>query len=609
MLTKLEHELQKQIKSTKADDFYGSLPPTFQYIELKNPELSVGSKPIKKLRLCTNVRDKKDAFLYIHYQDGTKKTHHVEDSTALAKLLLEANGATVDAFKSIDRSVYAWQKFSMQEVYQVSSLFSTYEKIHTDIISSLRAIFNKNKQEHITIIDGGCGNGQLLKQLETQFGANSNNLSFVGFDFNTQNIIDASMGYQGQCHFIEGNLQQLDQVVSECVEQGYIRQETNKTILVLSGSLTAEVQTGFTSLEILKKAKLAGINYLILSGVSDVLVNDSMARRIGYQREKIQINRASERDVFVYRQLSTEAILINKSDKLARRNFLDLSLSPNPAGVLSSLRRDIISKSYLAIDLSFCDLTDKLTMAIHSLLQEKHNIELIFWTNNKAQAKEFFFEFAWMCKGIDVRVKSSEGYLMAPRGFFNSIELPLFFSSPEKEPRDCIISTLRNLALDSETKSKILLSYLVKKLKKSKLLSPDEFLKIDDGIVVRSLFAFMPQNVNDSLPYIQPFIACLEKKVCLSNQLTLLYVYQHGIIPHGVDPKTGYGYPRTRSPKGDPGKNRKKEIELYQHLAKTYAAELDRPYFEQLIQWKLEESTKVEKTMISFKDVVNLTMS
>lgn len=420
-------------KKIRTDDFRKSFSSNFNYYDLPvmDGSLILDKKKVIKLKLFISVtEDKKgysnaSAVLYIKFQDGTSQASTVKkDKIDRVAAALEKNGASQNiTYVRMSRDRIRWHEKSMISIYEAvgekkGDEYKVYDKLHKKIIDEISNIMlGGDKIEEAIIIDGGCGDGRFLKRMEKEMVSLRRPIHLIGFDYNQSNIEDCLRDYTGQCAFIQGNLLEIDKILSNYKLTNSLSTDI-PVILVLSGSLTRSVlSSGFEALVVLKNAYLSRIDYLIGGGLREPLINDSIVKHVGYKGVG---HFSSDDNFFSYRRLTEKKILENKISKISRRNFLDLSLFPNPEEMLKKLEGHLVKN--MTIDLSFCDLDDSLIELLKSII-EKYHVNFIFWHQNQQMRNLFELKIATLSVAATRMIeKKSDAYLMASRSFFARVE-------------------------------------------------------------------------------------------------------------------------------------------------------------------------------------------
>jgi ankyrin repeat protein len=394
-------------------------------LKLKSDEvITIDGKRVAKVRLLYTNRDaefkntehdpqyKEEGVWQITFADKTKVTKPANaDSILTCAAELKKLGAQQRYFDQTISGGPAWNTKAMRHVYDENVDYTpaeTYKKLHAFITHQIIE-FSKAKQiTEANIIDGGCGSGLFLKSLEKQTPPHTT-WHLMGFDFNAENIAECQANYDGQATFVTGNLLEVDTII--------LSRKACPTFLVLSGSLTRLVlHNGFEALQVLQKAALSQVDYLIGGGQGLPLINDFIAKRVGYKM--ILNNMHTSGKSFFYEKLTPEEILQNKVKKIQTRSKLDLSLSPNAVEILVELKKQGHLKAGLTIDFSYCPLTDDAIKMIHSLIQEYPDTKLVFFHWDQKLLQLFQKQFP----AADVQKVFNDWYLTAPHDFHASLD-------------------------------------------------------------------------------------------------------------------------------------------------------------------------------------------
>lgn len=413
------------------------------YYDLKNPPVNFSGKAVTKLRLfiidaCDQdyeLFSERHALLYIHWKDGSKIVKQLADQyTSAASTLFRELGLLQNvAFDRMTLDSLSWKDTKMSEIYSKNdskkeNVTNDYAHIHEQINYMLSYILKQHPDlEKINIIEGGCGNGELLKSIEELLQQKENlKVNLVGFDFNSNNIKACGHNYQGKAYFFTDNVLRLESVIQDNQQNGLLDFQT-MTVLMLSGVISRVVlKNSFEALEVLQQAALSNIEYIVGGAHTEILVNDFIIKRVGYKQLDIP-NLAIVppkhwgKEGFAFQKIDISAILQNKKNKMDKQNLLDLSMAPNPALLLAILQDEM--KDNLVIDLSFCRLTDTLITTIHSLHKKLSHIKLIFWHWDENVIDQFAGNFAGKIAILSLNHVTSEIYLMSPRSFFSELHV------------------------------------------------------------------------------------------------------------------------------------------------------------------------------------------
>lgn len=413
-------------EDVRVDDFRKNFSRNFYYYNLPLTEESFileGKKPVKLKLLVTNYAPH-TAALYIRYTDETRlvKSVKTEYLKRIINILTLNNIHPVKTYVRMNKSEHQWRQLTMKELYRASGAEKeaktngAYDCLHANILEEIVEITQILNLKKVLLVDGGCGDGRLLKKIEATIQAPDLDTQLLGFDFNPGNIDDCRNNYSGRCQFIQGNLLEVD-VLLAAWRSAQDLDKAIPTFLILSGSLTRLVlKNGFQALTVLKKAYLGQVDILLGGGIGEPLLNDFIAKHIGYVPYK-QVS--GSHHFFLYRRLEDQEILSNKLNKMVKRNFLDLSLCPRPEFILKQLMGNI--KDNMIIDLSFCDLSKELIHLLKTLIKQHKGINLIFWHWEELAMRIFNETFSALSINA-VRQVISDSYLMSSRCFFSQVE-------------------------------------------------------------------------------------------------------------------------------------------------------------------------------------------
>ncbi len=388
----------------------------------ENTTVVIDGKKVKKISLLLARTkygaevDAPQALWQITFFDNTKVSKGIKENEILTcQTMIKKYNPSTSNFHPIDPTNLGpnWTRERMSEVYDKNKLYSpieTYDRLHKFISQQITDIIKSKKFPEINIIDGGCGSGLFLKSFETSH-SHLARFHLTGFDFNDGNISECQNNYNGIIQFSQGNLLDIDKFIKA--------QAHCPTFLVLSGSITRLVlNNGFEAIQVLQKAALHKVDYLIGGGQGLPLLNDYMAKRLGYKKVINHIGQKEKQNAFFYERLLTEEILQNKISKIKKRNKLDLSLSPNPIETLKALENKNLLLDHLQIDFSFSQLSAADCERLALLLEPYQNIKLTLWHWNLNLLKSFQKKFP----NADVKFTFNDWYLTATRNNFASLE-------------------------------------------------------------------------------------------------------------------------------------------------------------------------------------------
>lgn len=452
----LQSIIQANLPNARGDSFLAQLPNGFYYAKLPRmdqlPEpLIIQEKPVKQLILCIEAIENKEnkslgegsAALQILFQDGTVKT---------ITLNPESRDQISGLFPSIEMTYQAmsdpaipWSIQSMREVYDEnkdSDPDKTYRELHQKIGEGVAKVIRQFG--HCELIDVGTGDGKLPAALKALF---ANKILCVGVDINKKNIEHCRQEYK-QCRFLVGNSLNLDEIIKDLKHENMLS-DSGPLVLTASGSLTRVVlNDGFEAARVLQKANLSQVQYIIGGGHTPPLFNEFIAKQIGYEKKEMPDYPADGKQrqfFYFYEKMPMEIIIEKKLNKMAKRNFLDLSLCPNPVDILNALMEKKAINENLTIDISFCQLTDELLDQLQAITQKIPGIKLVYWYADEDRIKTSVPNVHWkdglnklqkrFSSQVPLRLKSvtQDGYLMSSRRFFSSLHDLQLFSQPKEE--------------------------------------------------------------------------------------------------------------------------------------------------------------------------------
>ncbi|WED42304.1 hypothetical protein [Legionella cardiaca] len=596
-MKEFEKLLNQALLPERKDSFLYPFPDSFSYFDVKidpsSTSFLLNGKQVTKLRLLYQPTAKKffldksplpaNGACCITYQDGSKSVQSIAPEKieeVRGHFTLHCSNS-IQTFLRMNQRSLNWQDHSMRIYYQQQQTNPTqyYSELHEKIMSRIVGITQETKYKGLNIIDGGCGDGQLVKKMENRFKAElAIPVNIMGFDFNTTNVAACQEGYSGSCQFFQGNLLEIDQIIATATAKGWLCSDW-PIILTLSGSLTRLVlKDGFQAAEVLMLASASKVDYLIGGGVGEPLVTASMIKRLGYKENQLSSS-SNSHNFFSYQHLSEEEIKRGKFAKFVKSNFLDLSLSPYAVDML------IMMKSYLqtntTIDLSFLPLTRQLERTLHRILDTNSTLKLIFWHHDEPTVKQFIETF-FLKAIIDVKVVRQDATLISSPKFFTMLQNRKENYLSEEE----IINNFIMDYINANTKP-------VFDLRKEEMTNLEKAIgrtgKNDIRIEVtddeRLLINASLENMAILKPIMQETVTSLQKSVFagdLSKLPLLMHWYKQDLpfrIPHNFDIKV-----EVISELID-------EINLYAHLATEHANIFDTQAMKMLAYWAIHTKT------------------
>lgn len=429
--------ITEAIKAERNDIFRTSFANNFVYTDVKfdaKDKFEILGKFVKKMRLCLLVVENREgkldreypACLTITFTDGSKLTKSVTNSEFVDYLIKIGQSNYIFAGMGYDDPI-DWKYTTVSRIYKYNKDFTpteNYEIIHAEIIIGIYYLILRHLKypKMLNVIDGGCGNGKFLKRLEQGLSM-VEQPKLLGFDFNSDNIEECKQEYKGDCHFEAGNLLNIQQIIRQNRESQLLHPKA-PTLLILSGSLTRLVlNNAFEALQILQQAMNSNVDYIIGGGQTTLLINSFIAKRLGLKPVPFGGSYGA-RNFFFYQKMSQKEILLNKINKIKKRNILDLSLSPHPTQLIKTFDNTHYLRNGLTIDLSFCTLTPELINTLDEISKKYADIKLIFWHWDKSMVNHFSDCFTDKFT-VSVNVVKDESYLMAPRAFFTEVQTNL----------------------------------------------------------------------------------------------------------------------------------------------------------------------------------------
>ncbi len=521
---------------------------------------------------------------YIIHQNGQKEIYSVipEKLEAIHDFFKHYCPGAIQTFARMDKKSMDWQAHSMVSYYQKQRTNPTsfYSELHEKIIIGIESFVSKTNGKGINVIDGGCGDGKLLKMIESRW---INNLTvpvkLVGFDFNPDNITDCLNNYYGKCNFLPGDLLKLDEVIAKAKALKWLNPDW-PSVLILSGSLTRLVlKDGFQAGYVLMKAAISEVDYLIGGGVGEPLITSGMAKRLGYQ-ENLSHPAADGHNFFAYQILPVAEIEKTKLAKLRRNNFLDLSLSPHPGNMLLTMQPYL--REHTTIDLSFVPLTDKLIRTLNSIVSKNPSLKLIFWHPDEAAVKQFLKIFFLQAE-VSVKIVSQDATLISSRRFFTQLQAREENDTEEELINDFIVEYASEQISSSHSDFK---TTQLKGLQQAIANTRKRNIKIETSDDDQAILIIKPEDMEQFKHHLHQYIVSLERTFYsgdLSQLPMLVYWYKHGF---------SFRYPADYDIKIEPVGWLTDEIKIYSHLASKHANIFTTSAMKMLAHWAIHTKTK-----------------
>ncbi|CEK09828.1 hypothetical protein [Legionella hackeliae] len=581
------------------DSFLYPFPASFLFYDVQidpSTPFLIKNKQVTKLRLMYQHEvpnfyvDQRplpaNAACYIRYESGEKEVLSIapDKLQAVHELFKKHCIKSVQFFSRMNQKSLNWDEHSMDFIYKQQSqdpgVF--YAELHSKIISGIEFVAKREQFIGINIIDGGCGNGGLLKKIESQSSASLPKMKLLGFDFNPENINDCLYDYYGQCIFIEGNLLKIEQLIKIAKEKGWINPDW-PIFLILSGSLTRLVLTdGFQAANVLMKASATKVNYLIGGGVGEPLVTPWVLKHVGYKSNVLPISEGHH--FFSYQQQSPDEFSSAKLSKLQKTNILDLALAPEPVKLLDVMASYLKSDS--TIDLSFLPLTPTLIDSITAVLQSTPTLKLTFWHPHAEVIKQFLALFFFKVE-VSTKITFQDANLLSSHRFYSLLKTA--------DPRDFLDYDMANDLIFNYFHDK--LSLKSSKYGKSEITHLNDLLtnismptvKIEETDDERALI-ILPKNDDEFLfkKHFAQFVCSLEKKILagkLADLPILIFWYRKGINIR-YQSNSCYEVEYLHRPVS--------EIQLYSYLAKEHSALFESGAMRLLAKWTISTQTKPE---------------
>jgi len=394
----------------------------WEYYNLKKNQFNcVGSKfklygkEVDKLQLVRFTPDNILVYslLVVRYADQITHVYRVKlNRIERLKEYFDQLGTTVEkVFSRRNGKAHEWQTKSQIQIYakqvklsnDVICANSIYNLLHKKIIESIIQLLINEPDCDFNIVDSGCGNGVLLKSLETEIALASLAkklplCQLFGFDFNGENIRDSTAGYRGQCYFFTADICDYSNVVKQ-IESILPQADHNvrpvKTILIMSGVLTRlvlnDVHHGLTALTAITQSQ--SVDYLIGGGAGEPMINGHLAKQFGYSSLQSQpiSSFIHNGNFFYYRKMQPAELVNYKLDKLRKKNILDLTFYSHPLTILNQLIAEVNNDTI--IDLSYSQYTDEIEQFLDAIIDLHPRVKLIFQHCHNEQATKFVSHF------------------------------------------------------------------------------------------------------------------------------------------------------------------------------------------------------------------------
>lgn len=416
------------IKSIATGKVTTNLPSIFQqgirYTDLKRSQLATLGEPVIfngktviKLQLikasASDTHPPRDYLLIHHADTMTPYIIHSRMTTSIqaAFTLLGAKEETI--FLDHRLPVVNWLRRSQREVYVKecelsgnNSLVHHYHDLHERLVNRINSIIQSQPQTKFNIVDGGCGDGSLLKRVQEE----NLPVKLAGFDVNAINIMHASMNetINSTSVFKTGNLLMTDKIIAGFIAEGKLHGGQATTIMVLSGSLTRRVLNNtYQALAVFTAiARQSSIQYVIGGGINQPLINRQFAKHMGFKQTPLSES-AHEYD-FCFERMPRQVFVELKLEKMRAKKLVDLSFCPDDA-MLTSLLPHITHD--MTIDLSFCHYTKELEYALAMTVKQNPTIKIIMQHTDAAILKQFNHRFKSSANIISMQQVSTNNEL------------------------------------------------------------------------------------------------------------------------------------------------------------------------------------------------------
>ncbi|ASQ46785.1 class I SAM-dependent methyltransferase [Legionella clemsonensis] len=588
--------LEATLLPERKDGFLFPFPQSFLFYDVKidHPnQFLIHGEPVRKLRLLYQSQNQHNPLLpspaacYIHYEHGKKEVRSIDPDKVqeVLKSFRKYSGNSIQTFSRMNEDQLNWQENSMRCVYQQQTKDPEvfYTELHEKIITGIEMIAARESLQRLNIVDGGCGDGKLLKKIEGRFSGNITfKMKLLGFDFNQENVAACRQNYAGQCNFIEGDLLQIQRLIQDSKAKGWINPDW-PILLTLSGSLTRLVlKNGFDASHVLMQTSASQVNYLVGGGVGEPLTTSWMLKQVGYKSNPIPVSEGHH--FFSYQQQQRLDFLAAKLARLQKTNRLELALCPNPVEALLAMQPYLQHDS--SIDLSFLPLTKELIEALTKVLELRPTLKLIFWHPQQEAVKQFLEHF-FLKAEVTVKILKQDATLLSSHRFYTLLK--------GANPTDFI---------DYETIYQFILGYFDKALSMERI----NYEKCEMVLMHKIIKSITEPNTivlketDDDRPrvlvitksaedeeliknYFFNFIASCEKEIMANNLRMLplvIFWYQKGF--------------NLGSPFGDYDVQEVNrfipEINLYAYLAKHHTKKFDNKAMEMLAKWTIMTKTK-----------------
>jgi len=451
----IEKFCDKNKKLTSALEISGQLVETINFgkntdqtkgveiYKLKDPNLPESVKSAGCVRLKLYV--KMDGFMYlgVSYQHGREELYPViHNSIELQQYFID-NKAYCDQLFSDTNPVVDldWEAESQRQVYETKSDGAAqghYDQLHAAIIKEIKKLCSQlPNNTQLNIVDGGCGEGKLLKKLAQEIDGNTrdffqNSIRLLGFDFNAENVKEANSSYdlykntravmKCTCIFTQGDLLDAKSVIDLNVAEGALYATNDKetiSIFVSAGGITRRVLLSlYDGIDSLQSIANSNMDYLIGGGIGVPMINRYLAHQFGFKIRQVNETNNGPR-FFFYERMSFDEILRKKIDKINNKNLVDLSFCPSPVEILRKLKDEI--KYGDVIDLSFCCYTPELVDVIDEIIKEKKGIKLLMHHHKKEVYESFISRYSGKDLVIDVNL-AGQGKASDSVGLFSRVK-------------------------------------------------------------------------------------------------------------------------------------------------------------------------------------------
>ncbi len=407
-------------KSIASGNLSVQLPEIFQqgiiYLDVKRSHLAKLDEPVKfngkvvhKMQLIRAAADishpPRDVIL-LHFHDAiTPFSIHPRHAEALQTALISLGACEETLFSQHKLPTVNWHKRSQRDVYAYETvlagnhhLIHHYDDLHARLITRLSEIIQTEPHTPFNIVDGGCGDGSLLKKIE----ALCLPAKLAGFDLNAMNLVDAYAGEakQTSSYITIGNLLDTDKIIAHLVAGKKLLNGGAKTIMLLSGSLTRRVLSNvYQALDVFTAiARQPSIHYVLGGGINEPLINRYFAKQMGFQLKPL--TDAPHQYDFFYERMPRPAFAEMKLAKMHKKKLVDLSFCPDDT-MLTTLLPYITDE--MTIDLSFCHYSKAVERAVACLTKRFPTIPLIMRHTNAHVIHAFSKRFKSQANLISVQ--------------------------------------------------------------------------------------------------------------------------------------------------------------------------------------------------------------